>query len=236
MGRVIMKWVLIGSVISCGLFAVWWIDTDPQQFNQTFGTHFAALALSPSKSHTQYDKGTVWSEVSLYETKKAVRDRIGIPDAVIEDDCTKDEFGCNFREYYVNGTDPKNVIPDGKSFSEYNRWSYAQKLADGSATGYFEVDFDRTTKKVDKVGCFANSTDNPFVCGIIAVSKENDNLDPTTIAIGTTEDELKKILGNPSSEKVDAPSSSKTIEYKDYNLEFDLAKWKVYMIFVETEK
>jgi hypothetical protein len=187
---------------------------------------------SPSPLQTKYDRGTVGTEVSLSETKKAVRDRLGIPDQVIEDDCTKDEFGCNFPLYFVDGHDPKNIIPDGKRFAEYNKWSYTQKNADGSETGYFEIDFDRTTKKVKKVSCFARATDNPFVCGIITVAKENDNLDPTTIAIGETEEQLKKMLGEPSFEKLDAPSSSTTIDYKKFNLEFNLVHGKTYMISV----
>jgi hypothetical protein len=190
---------------------------------------------SPSPIQTKYDRGTVGTDVSLFETKKAVRDRLGIPDEVI--DVNKETKGAynEFNDpivYTVNSNDPKRAIPEGKSYAQFDEWTYTQKNADGSETGYFAVTFDRDTKKVRKVGCYARSTDNPFVCGVITVAKENDNLDPTTIAIGGTEEQLNKMLGEPSSEKEDVASSSKTVAYKNFNLEFNLVNDKVYMISV----
>jgi hypothetical protein len=190
---------------------------------------------SPSPMQTKYDRGTVGTDVSLFETKKAVRDRLGIPDEVV--DINKETKGAynEFNDpivYSVTSNDPKRAIPDGSSWAQFDEWTHMQKLAGGSETGYFSVTFDRETKKVKKVGCFAKATDNPFVCGVITVAKENDNLDPTTIAIGETEEQLKKMLGEPSFEKVDAASFSKTIDYKKFNLEFNLVHGKTYMISV----
>jgi hypothetical protein len=199
------------------------------------GYAYTNWPLSPSPLQTQYGRGTVGSEVRLAETKKTVRDRLGIPDEVV--DISKETKGAynEFGDpivYAVKSNDPKRAIPDGFSWAQFDEWMYTQKNADGSETGYFEVDFDKAMKKVKKVGCFAKSTDNPFVCGILAVAKENQNLDPTTIAIGETEEQLKKVLGEPSFEKADAPSSSKTIDYKKFNLEFNLVHGKTYMISV----
>ena len=170
-----------------------------------------------------------YAKVELSNSKDEVKYRLGVPDNVIEDYCTKDEFGCNYRLYIVDGHDHKNSIPVGKTFGDYDWWTYSQKLADGTETGYVQIEFDRTNKKVSAVSCFAIATDNPFVCDIIAYSKGKKDL----ITIGMTEDELKKKLGEPTTEELEHNSPSKTIAYKNVNLEFWLVKQKIYRIAVK---
>jgi hypothetical protein len=170
-----------------------------------------------------------YANVELSSSKNDVKYRLGDPDGVIEDDCTKDYFRCNYRLYIVNGNDKKNALPTAKTFLEFNRWTYTQKNADGNETGYVEVDFDPKAKTVSKVSCFASATNNPFACEIIDFSRSKSDL----ISIGTKEDELKRWLGEPTEEKLDANSSSKFMTYNNLNLDFYLVKQKVYMITVQ---
>ena len=134
-----------------------------------------------------------YAKICLLNSKNEVKYKLGVPDHVIEDDCSKDIFGCNYRMYVVDGSDPKNKIPSEKSFYDFNRWTYDQKLAEGRETGYIEIDFDQNTKEVSEISCFAYDAmiSNPFVCDVLAYSKSHKDL----ISVGTTEDELKDRLG-----------------------------------------
>ena len=201
------------------------------------GLSIAALASAAAVLYYENQHRPIpqyqYAKIQLSNSKDEVKYRLGVPDDVIDDVCTVESFGCAYRMYIVDGSDPKNVIPEGKIFGDFNRWTYYQKLADGSRTGYVEIDFDQKTEKVSEISCFASEAEttahNPFVCDIIAYSKSPED----SIAIGMTEEELKKKLGEPTSEELRADSPTKIIIYKNLNLEFSLTKQKIYRISVK---
>jgi hypothetical protein len=56
-----------------------------------------------------------YADVQLSDSKDEVKYRIGNPDNVIPDECTQESFGCVYQMYRVDGTDPKNTVPKGKT-------------------------------------------------------------------------------------------------------------------------
>ena len=89
-------------------------------------------------------------------------------------------------------------------------------VADDGA--YLIVSFWKTTGKVDEVMCYSERV------------LQSDCAAVAGVHIGDTESSVKRRLGAPSAEFIDAPS--KDLFYQSLNVKFTLAKQRVYSISI----
>lgn len=89
---------------------------------------------------------------------------------------------------------------------------HTQTLQALAHLGWLDVSFQKVDGQVSKISCLGESAQScPPLAGI---------------NIGTTEEELRKLLGKPDTQKLD--DVAKTVVYKKLGLEFYLTKDTVY--------
>lgn len=112
----------------------------------------------------------------------------------------------------VEGTDPKNSIPAGKTVRDYDRWQLAKDAT------RVDIWFDPETKNVTRIGCYVDKGhgSNGWCPPIFGVNTTDD------------EDEIEGNLGKPNKQKYDG--SSKSYRWDAIGLEVSLEKKEAYMI------
>jgi hypothetical protein len=154
--------------------------------------------------------------VSLSDTMDAVTYKLGIPNSVIDPPY---KFDPRWKDDVWERIDPMNInaIPSDKTIADFNDWRYINSY-------YLVVTFNPTTKLVNEIEC-------SFSCGTLYFDKDHKK----GVSIGTSETEIKNILGNPSFETASDYETTKTLGYKNFNVKFQLDRGKVYRISVKKE-
>ena len=115
------------------------------------------------------------------------------------------------KDLVLYGTVP-DKLPKGSKVEDYEMWRYYKD----DMSSNLDAKFDVPDGRIVEIACFS--------------TKENFCERVNGIGINSTESDVKKKLGEPSKETID--DLVKKIEYKNYNLEFYLAKEKVFYIIV----
>ena len=105
-----------------------------------------------------------------------------------------------------------NALPNGSKVEDYEMWRYYKD----DSSNILDVKMDVPNGRIVEIACFSR--------------KGNFCEKINGIGIKSTEFNVKKNLGEPSKETIN--DLVKKIEYKNYNLEFYLAKEKVFYIIV----
>ncbi|HEV2596440.1 MAG TPA: hypothetical protein VGU01_14710 [Sphingomicrobium sp.] len=115
------------------------------------------------------------------------------------------------RVYQVNGKDPQNAIPAGKTINDYFRWEWERN------NDRIDVTFDPKTRHVTKIACMADQSRWDWECPrIFGVNTE------------THEDEVRDLLGEPNWVKHDGVA--KTLGYDELGLALTLTQQRVYLL------
>ena len=165
---------------------------------------------------------TSYQGVSLGDSKKVVEYKKGEPEGVVDDPSLPQPLGYNpFKHIYTVAADEgqTDAIPNGKSFKDFNLWSYSYGLKDPSTgTKLLDIGFDKKTNLVDQIECFADEPVEKF-CDL-----------ESGIGIDVSEQKARNILGVPTTETL--IEGTKTLFYQRYNLRLGLQRQKIKNIYV----
>jgi hypothetical protein len=153
--------------------------------------------------------------VRLGDDREEVLYRLGSPPFVLGEP-EKGDWGYWQKVFYTDNSDPKNAMPADKSINDFYSWSYRP---DSSVigTGSITVMFAKVEKQVRSISCMDDEFRPAGVCP-----------DLVGVAIGDSEEDVQRKLGEPMRFKRDGVS--KTLRYDDIGVEFLLTKGKVYQL------
>ena len=171
---------------------------------------FVLLWLSSLWSRYEWVKRhySSYADIDLQMTKEEVQYAAGIPPHVVADPDPKKPSAL-LAVYQVDGKDPINALPKGRTYQSFNQWDY-------EAHGHrIDVVFQPESKRVMSISCFDQS-DTP-TC-------------PWTysIKVGMDENELVKELGQPT--RASVSNGVKIMYWNDFGVEVTLQRRKAYMI------
>lgn len=160
---------------------------------------------------TSYRNG--YCNISLSNNQAEVMYRLGTP-TYVYGPSVKMLGGYASHIYSVDPSeDPKNAMPDGKSATDFDQWSYTGISSIGPS-GRLDVSFQKSNGQAQRISCLGASAKScPSLAGI---------------SIGTTEEALRGFLGEPDTQKLEGVA--KIVVYKKLGLEFYLTEDKVYNI------
>lgn len=177
----------------------------------------AALLLAFQKFNAGLNE---YCNVRVTDDKKEVLYRLGYPPFVLgepERIAGSDGFWQPVFDTDA-GVEPKAAMPAGKRINDFDGWGYHL----GPAAS-INLEFDHRTGKVKSISCTDFGKMPPYACTPLS-----------GIAVGDTEEHVQDKLGKPTRHKLDGVS--KTIRYDDLGVEFILAKGKVYMLTILSER
>ncbi len=147
-----------------------------------------------------------YGDVTLGMERNEVLYRMGTPDAVTDNVPIEQNI---YPVYFTDSHDPVNVMPKGKTISDYNEWAYTRDPA------RYDIDLDPKSHRVTVSACFDNA-DKPRCPSLYGVSA------------GQSEEDVIARLGTPS--KQDLKEGTKTLTWDDLGVVLYLKKSQVYFI------
>ena len=154
-----------------------------------------------------------YMSVNIGDKREDVMYKLGSPGYVFgeqEKKCGKDfTWECGIPIFSTNEAE-EGIPKISKELKNYNVYIYS----DGPLTQKFvSVYFDKKDQVV-KIGCKVKCEKR------------------LGVGINSREDEIRRLIGNPSNSEIDANSGVKTLSYTKLNLKLYLTKMKVYMVEV----
>jgi hypothetical protein len=159
---------------------------------------------------------TEYYGATFADGKAEIQYKLGSPDHVL-DPTPISGLGPGWELILNVNSDPakdKNSVPAGTTIRDYDELEYDQVGDANSVT----VSFRKSNSRVNEIKCIALHHD---VAGCKPVMG---------ISVGTTEDELRQRLGQPTAEHLDGVT--KSMLYRNLHLEFTLEKQRVYILAV----
>jgi hypothetical protein len=168
----------------------------------------------PTMIKNRYFTGSIenYMNVSIGDKREDVLYKLGRPISVLGDPgkCNDNQPWSCLRRVYFTGETSDKINKIDKDIKFFNVYNYPDN---SNSSDSFSIYFD-TKNQVKTMDCTGKCD---AILGITISSDERD---------------LIRLLGNPSSSKINAGSGIKTVTYKKFNLTFYLEKMKVYMIVV----